>query len=497
MSSNISGRDPSLGTSQDGYKPPVQGPVVTTASVNEFLKDTPLKTALSEGLHRPTQAEIQGMPDDAVNALNKQEIQALVALLPRDHQEALMPSLLALKQIQVGVDMPVRAKIGDEWRDILPESVISREQYDALMDKVALDSKSNRGSLIAPGTPNLHRVGAANSGTPILGKIRDHLGQVVDGVKTSWASLRIGRSYVRQDFHLLDSLKEQIVSGRSVLIVGVPGSGKTTLLRAIAQSVADDKNAVIVEKDAHNEIGGSTTAPHPVLGKALRMSIEPNKTYDGTLKEAVANSGADVLITDEIKTRAQAETLASGIADGLGLVATAHGKSITSILQSPDLAPLTGGTQQMTISDASARANGGSKQVTELGHTPPIDTIVVMKDRNTILVYDYRAAADQLLNGKMPKPEVYPVNRRNGFDFKKGTGEDPTVFLRKGNIGGEGEDTRLSADRGSQNQERVYEGNLTKSRLRKINGNQQREEATNRLSNPSQDPNKNVRPVKK
>ncbi len=426
---------------------------------------------LLEGLHRPTQAEIQGMPDDAVSELNKGEIETLVALLPREHQEALMPSLLALKQIQVAVDKPVRAKIGDEWRDILPESVISRSQYDTLMEKVALDPKSNRGSLLGTETPNLHRISGHHSGTPISGRVRNHLGKMVNGFKTAWASLRIGRSYVKQDFNLLDSLKEKIITGKSVLIVGVPGSGKTTLLRAIAQSVADAKHVVIVEKDSHNEIGGSTSAPHPVLGKASRMSIEPNKTYDGTLKEAVANSGADALFTDEIKTKAQAETLASGIADGLGVVATTHGRSITSILQSPDLAPLTGGTQQMTISDANARANGGSKQTTELGHTPPIDTIVVMKDRNTILVYDYRAAADQLLKGKMPKPEVYPVNRRNGFDFKNGTGEDPTVFLRKGNIGGEGEDTRLS-DRGSQSQEKVYQGNLTNNRLKKINAQQ-------------------------
>ena len=357
------------------------------------------------------------------------------------------------------------------------------------MEKVALDPKSNRGSLLDTETPNLHRISGSHSGKPISGQIRNHLGEMINGFKTAWASLRIGRSYVKQDFHLLDSLKEQISSGKSVLIVGVPGSGKTTLLRAIAQSVADDKNAVIVEKDAHNEIGGSTTAPHPVLGKALRMSIEPNKTYDGTLKEAVANSGADVLITDEIKTKEQAETLASGIADGLGVVATAHGKSITSILQSPDLAPLTGGTQQMTISDASARANGGSKQVTELGHTPPIDTVVVMKDRNTILVYKYREAADMLLKGRMPKPEVYPVNKRRDFDLKNGTGEDPTVFLRKGNIGGEGEDIRLS-DRGSQQQEKVYAGNLTRNRQKKINANQQRDEQG--VSGQSS-PNKNVK----
>jgi stage III sporulation protein SpoIIIAA len=409
-----------------------------------------------------------------VGELNKQEILSLLSVLPERYKDPLIPFLLTLKQIQAGVGQPVRAKIGDEWRDILG-GPITRQEYDDMMVKIALDPKSNRGSLFNEETPNLHRIAGAHSGTPIVGQIRNHLGEIVNGLKTAWASLRIGRSYVKQDFNLLDSLKEQIISGKSVLIVGVPGSGKTTLLRAIAQSVADDKHAVIVEKDAHNEIGGSTTAPHPVLGKASRMSIEPDKTYDGTLKEAVANSGADVLITDEIKTKEQAGTLASGIADGLGVVATAHGKSITSILQSPDLAPLTGGTQQMTISDASARANAGSKQVTELGHTPPIDTVVVMKDKNTILVYNYREAADLLLKGQKPKPEVYPVNRRNGFDYKNGTGEDPTVFLRKGNIGGDGEDARLS-NRESQKQEKelVYQGVDTKRRQKARNADEQR-----------------------
>ena len=111
---------------------PVNPPVLRTTNNNPSdahannqkttpRNEAPLKTSL-DGLHgRPTQTEIQGMPDDAVSALNKKEIQALVALLPRDHQEALMPSLLALKQIQVAVDKPIRAKIGDEWRDFSHE----------------------------------------------------------------------------------------------------------------------------------------------------------------------------------------------------------------------------------------------------------------------------------------------------------------------------------------------------------------------------------------
>jgi hypothetical protein len=47
---------------------------VGEASVNQFVEVTPLKTALLDGLHRPTQTEIQGMSDEVVGELNRQEI---------------------------------------------------------------------------------------------------------------------------------------------------------------------------------------------------------------------------------------------------------------------------------------------------------------------------------------------------------------------------------------------------------------------------------------
>jgi hypothetical protein len=69
-----------------------------SASVDDFI-NTPSKTALLEGLHRPTQAEIQGMSDEAVGALNKQEIQALVALLPKRHQDAQGKIILTKRRV--------------------------------------------------------------------------------------------------------------------------------------------------------------------------------------------------------------------------------------------------------------------------------------------------------------------------------------------------------------------------------------------------------------
>lgn len=411
-----------------------------------------------DGLHnngRITQADVQAMSTEEINALNKKEVQSLVSLLPREHQEALMPYLLSLKQVQLAVDKEVRARVGDEWLDILPGRTISREEYDGIIEKVSLDPVSNRGSIQNHDNGNkivrFHRVAVAYSGpsTPMdkpddatnpsnwIDKVKDGANQVVENLKSAWASLRVGRPYVKQDDDLLKSVTDLVLQGKSLLVIGQPGSGKTTLSRAIAATVAEKLNVVMVEKDGNNEMAGNGVAPHPVLGKVLRMSIEPGKTYEQTLEEADKNHGPDSIFTDEIKTDKHAQTLSSSIADGVSVVATVHGKSITSVLQNPALDALTGGTQTMTVGDDIAKKRGGSKQVTELRHTPPIDAVVVMRDKNTIFVYkDYRKAVDDLLKGQMPKPDVYPLNRQEPFDYQKETGEEPGIFSRSGAIQG-------------------------------------------------------------
>ena len=449
-------------------------PGVSGASVNEFIASSSqsiedknsLKQVLDE-LHnngRITQAHVQAMSNEEVNALNKKEVQSLVSLLPREHQEALMPYLLSLKQVQVAVDKEVRARVGDEWLDILPGRSISRAEYDGIIEKVSVDPASNRGSIQNPDTESkvvpFHRISVAYSGPSVpmnksedatnspnwIDKLKDGANQAVNNLKSAWASLRVGRPYVKQDPGLLNAVTDLVLQGKSVLIIGQPGSGKTTLSRAIAATVAEKLNVVMVEKDKNNEMAGNGVAPHPVLGKVLRMSIEEGKTYEQTLEEADKNHGPDSIFTDEIKTPKHAETLSSSIADGVSVVATVHGKSITSILQNPALDALTGGTQTMTVGDDIAKMNGGSKQVIELRHTPPIDAVIVMRDKNTILVYpDYRESVDQLLKGQMPKPDVYPLNRQEPFDYHKGTGEEPSIFSRSGAIQRGGSANRQSS----------------------------------------------------
>ena len=396
-----------------------------------------------KGLHRDeiTQAHVQAMSQEELDTLNMEEVKSLVSLLPEEYQDALDKHLKNLKQIQVGVDQEVRARVGDKWVNILPGRKISRVEYDRIIQKVSLDPVSNRGSIQNPKNGEIeagfHRVAVAYSGPDsLMDKLKEGTQNAVRSLKSAWASLRVGKPYIKQPPELLEAVTNLVLEGKSVLLVGVPGSGKTSFSRAVAATVAEKKNVVMIEKDRSNEFCGNGVAPHPVLGKVLRMSIEPRKTYEETLREADANHGPDIIFTDEIKTEEHAKTLSSSIADGVGVFGTVHGKSITSILKNPALDALTGGTQTAPIGDSEARRKG-SKYTIELRHTPPIDAVIVMRDKNTFLVYpDYRAAADQILKGQMPRPDVYPIDQRESFDYENGTGEEPSIFSRQGIFSG-------------------------------------------------------------
>ena len=62
-----------------------------------------------------------------------------------------------------------------------------------------------------------------------------------------------------------------------------------------------------------------------------------------------------VIVVDELGSRAEAAAVKSIVQRGVAIVATAHGVSLDSLIKNPDLNVLLGGLQSVTVSDAAAQ----------------------------------------------------------------------------------------------------------------------------------------------
>jgi stage III sporulation protein SpoIIIAA len=64
---------------------------------------------------------------------------------------------------------------------------------------------------------------------------------------------------------------------------------------------------------------------------------------------------AQVLVIDEIGSKQEVWAVKSIAQRGVAIVATAHGVRLDSLLKNPELNPLLGGLQQVTLGDIAAK----------------------------------------------------------------------------------------------------------------------------------------------
>jgi stage III sporulation protein SpoIIIAA len=99
----------------------------------------------------------------------------------------------------------------------------------------------------------LHRISA----------IRNRAGTVVG------LTCRVGRAVTGT----IDIIKDIVVNGQSILLLGPPGIGKTTMLRECARVLSDECGKRVVIVDTSNEIGGDGDIPHAGIGRSRRMQV--------------------------------------------------------------------------------------------------------------------------------------------------------------------------------------------------------------------------------
>lgn len=123
---------------------------------------------------------------------------------------------------------------------------------------------------------------------------------------------------------------------RSALIVSPPGAGKTTMLRDItrqlslggyAVSVADERCEIAAMREGRSafDLGPLTTVTDNCPKAAAMLML-------------LRSMSPDVIVTDEIGTKADAEAVTSAMNGGVAVIASAHGRDLAQLMRRAETA---------------------------------------------------------------------------------------------------------------------------------------------------------------
>jgi len=273
---------------------------------------------------------------------------------------------------------------------ILSTKVVTENDLEYTASRVGEFGDDNRAGI----ERTLHRISA----------IRNRNGKLIG------LTCRVGRAVTGT----VDIIKDIVVSGQSILLLGKPGIGKTTMLRECARVLADEMKKRVVIVDTSNEIGGDGDIPHPGIGRARRMQVKTPSLQHAVMIEAVENHMPEVIVIDEIGTELEAAAARTIAERGVQLIATAHGITLENLLVDPVLNDLLGGIQSVTLSDDEARRRGTQKSVLERKAPPTFDVLVEIQARDRVAIHKPLAeVVDAALRHSTPPP-IIRVRTKNG-----------------------------------------------------------------------------------
>ena len=313
------------------------------------------------------------------------ELDLLFGALPppiRDAARAAMEGRDELLEIVMDLGRQPEARFTDS-EVILGAEIVAIADLDYVAQRVGAFGDDNRAGIAR----TLHRISA----------IRNRQGDIVG------LTCRVGRAVTGT----INLIKDLVVSGRSILLLGRPGVGKTTMLRECARVLADEMAKRVVIVDTSNEIGGDGDIPHPGIGRSRRMQVSTPTLQHAVMIEAVENHMPEVIVIDEIGTELEAQAARTIAERGVQLIATAHGRSLDNLLVNPTLNDLLGGIQTVTLGDEEARRRGSQKSVQERKAPPTFDVLVEIQERQQLVVHTpMDEVVDLALRGQFKPPQL-------------------------------------------------------------------------------------------
>ena len=314
----------------------------------------------------------------------KEDLARLVEILPKSIQETINEHPDKDILIEIIMDLGLRPEARFPTHpEFLSPNVITWQDLDYSIKRLSRFADDNRAGI----EPTLHRISC----------IRNRQGLVIG------LTCRVGRAM----YGTINSIRDLLESGKSILILGKPGVGKTTMVREIARVLANEMEKRVVIIDTSNEIAGDSDVPHIGIGRARRMQVSRTDLQHKVMIEAVENHMPEVIVIDEIGTELEARAAQTIAERGVQLIGTAHGNYLGSLIKNPTLSDLVGGIQYVTLSDEEARRRGTQKSILERKGPSAFQLAIEINDRLVWTIHErIEESVDMILQGMDPKQQV-------------------------------------------------------------------------------------------